>query len=113
MFADYRGAVSSSTEEMRRFHVRYKLGLGRFFAPRADVVQMPERWEGRQLVTPALVRTLARAGIPVHVWTVDEPADMHRLLEWGVEGIITDRTDLLGRVLHERTGRALMPAHGA
>jgi glycerophosphoryl diester phosphodiesterase len=113
MFADYRGAVSSSTEEMRRFHVRYKLGLGRFFAPRADVVQMPERWEGRQLVTPALVRTLARAGIPVHVWTVDAPADMHRLLEWGVEGIITDRTDLLGRVLHERTGRALMPAHGA
>jgi glycerophosphoryl diester phosphodiesterase len=38
---------------------------------------------------------------------------MHRLLDWGVEGIISDRPDVLGRVLHERTGRPLMPAHGA
>jgi glycerophosphoryl diester phosphodiesterase len=110
-FADYRGAVSGSTEEMRRFYIRYRLGLGRFFTPRADVVQLPERWKGRQVVTRTLVRTLSRAGIPVHVWTVNDPADMHRLLDWGVEGIITDRPDILGRVLHERTGRPLMPAH--
>jgi glycerophosphoryl diester phosphodiesterase len=112
-FADYRGAVSGSTEELRRFYVRYRLGLGRLFTPRADVVQVPERWEGRQVVTPGLVRTLARARIPVHVWTVDDAADMHRLLDWGVEWIISDRPDVLGRVLHERTGRPLMPAHGA
>jgi glycerophosphoryl diester phosphodiesterase len=110
-FPDYRGAVSGSTEEMRRFYIRHRLGLGRFSRPRADVVQLPERWEGRQVVTPALVRTLSRAGIPVHIWTVDDPADMNRLLDWGVEGIITDRPDILGRVLHERTGRPLMPAH--
>jgi glycerophosphoryl diester phosphodiesterase len=45
----------------------------------------------------------------VHVWTVDEAADMHRLLDWGVQGLITDRPDRLARVLHERTGRALPP----
>jgi glycerophosphoryl diester phosphodiesterase len=111
MFSDYRGAVSASSEEMKRFYVRYRLGLGHFFTPRADVVQIPETWDGRRVVTPRLVRMLARAGIPVHVWTVDKAADMHRLLDWGVEGIITDRPDVLGRVLHERTGRALTAAH--
>lgn len=111
LFGDYRGAVSGSTEEMKRFYIRYRLGLGRFLPPRADVVQMPERWDGRQVVTRRLVRTLARAGVPVHVWTVDDPSDMHRLLTWGVEGIITDRPDVLGRVLNERYGRPLMPAH--
>jgi glycerophosphoryl diester phosphodiesterase len=112
-FSEYRGAVSASLEEMRRFYIRYRLGLGRLAPPRADVVQMPEWWDGRRLLSRRLVQTLRRAGIPVHVWTVDDPADMNRLLDWGVEGIITDRPDVLGRVLHERTGRPLMPAHGA
>jgi glycerophosphoryl diester phosphodiesterase len=113
LFAEFRGAVSASTEEMRRFYIRFRMGLGRFSPPRADVVQAPERWGGLRVVSPRMVRVLASAGIPVHVWTVNDPADMHRLLDWGVEGIITDRPDILGRVLHERTGRALMPAHAA
>jgi glycerophosphoryl diester phosphodiesterase len=112
LFGEYRGLVSASTEGMRRFYIRYRLGLGRFLPPRADVVQMPERWEDRQVVTPDLVRTLARSGVPVHVWTVDDASAMHRLLTWGVGGIITDRPDVLGRVLNERFGRPLMPAHG-
>jgi glycerophosphoryl diester phosphodiesterase len=113
MFSDYRGAVSGSTEELKRFYIRFRLGLGRLFPPRADVVQVPERWEDRQIVTPRLVAALAHAGIPVHVWTVNDAAGMHRLLDWGVEGIITDRPDVLGRVLHERTGRPLTEAHRA
>lgn len=111
LFQDYRGAVSASAEELRRFYLRFRLGVGRFFPPRADVVQVPETWEGRRVVSPRFVRVLKRAGIPVHVWTVDDPDTMDRLLDWGVEGIITDRPDVLGRVLHERTGRPLMPAH--
>jgi glycerophosphoryl diester phosphodiesterase len=113
LFPEYRGAVSGSTEELKRFYVRYRLGLARFFPPRADVVQVPERWRGMRLVTPRLVSALAKFDVPVHVWTVDVPADMHRLLDWGVEGIITDRPDVLGRVLHERTGRPLTEAHRA
>jgi glycerophosphoryl diester phosphodiesterase len=112
-FSGYRGAVSASTEEMRRFYFRYRLGAARFFPPRADVVQAPEEWGGRRIVTRSFVRALAAAGIPVHVWTVDTTADMERLLDWGVEGIITDRPDVLGRLLHQRTGRPLAPGHSS
>lgn len=110
-FSEYRGPVSAASEELRRFYVRHRLGFGRFFPPRADVVQIPERWEDRTIVTRRLVRDLAANDIPVHVWTVDEAADMHRLLDAGVEGLITDRPDVLGRVLHERVGRPLVAAH--
>jgi glycerophosphoryl diester phosphodiesterase len=96
---------------MKRWYIRFRLGLGSLFGLPADVVQMPEYHEGSRILTPRLVRTLARKGIPVHVWTVNEPADMHRLLDWGAEGLLTDRPDLLGEVLHERVGRPLAPGH--
>ncbi|CAN5778541.1 glycerophosphodiester phosphodiesterase [soil metagenome] len=112
-FPEFRGAVSTSSEELRRFFIRHRLGLGRFFPARADVVQVPEEWEGRRLLTPRFVKDLRANGIPVHVWTVDDVADMCRLLDWGVAGLITDRPDVLGRVLHDRCGRPLVPAHAA
>jgi glycerophosphoryl diester phosphodiesterase len=111
-FATYDGAISGSLEELKPFWIRHRFGLGWLKGPTCDVVQIPEIWEGRRLVTPRLARDLRRHGIPLHVWTVNEPADMHRLLDWGVEGLISDRPDRLGRVLHERVGRPLAPAHG-
>ena len=45
----------------------------------------------------------------MHVWTVDDPDIMRTLLEWGADGIETDRPDLLARVLHEEIGRPLPP----
>ena len=38
----------------------------------------------------------------MHVWTINEPAEMHRLLDLGVDGIVTDRADLLKEVLQSR-----------
>jgi glycerophosphoryl diester phosphodiesterase len=111
LFSDYEGAVSVAGEQLRLYYIRHRLGLGKRWPPRADVVQMPERWAGRRVLTPRLIAELRANDIPVHVWTVDAAADMHRLLDWGVEGIITDRPDVLGRVLHERVGRPLTAAH--
>jgi glycerophosphoryl diester phosphodiesterase len=111
LFSDYAGAVSAAGEQLRWFYIRHRLGLGKRWPPRADVVQMPERWAGRRVLTPRLIAELLANDIPVHVWTVDAAADMHRILDWGVEGIITDRPDVLGRVLHERVGRPLTAAH--
>lgn len=114
LFAEYAGPVSASAEQIAAFYRFHMVRLGRFRPPPADVVQVPETHDRRRVVTPRLVRDLAASGIPVHVWTVDDMADMRRLLDWGVRGLITDRPDRLARVLHERTTRPLPPgAHGA
>jgi glycerophosphoryl diester phosphodiesterase len=113
LFDSWDGALSGSLEELKPFWLRHRIGLGWIKGPPCDVVQVPETWNGRRLVTSRLARDLRRHGIPLHVWTVNDPADMHRLLDWGIEGLISDRPDLLGRVLHERVGRPLAPGHGA
>jgi glycerophosphoryl diester phosphodiesterase len=51
------------------------------------------------VVDALTVEHFHRLGIPVHVWTVDEEADMRALLALGVDGIMSDRPDLLARVL--------------
>ena len=58
----------------------------------------------RQLpvLTPRLLRHAHLAGKVVHIWTIDDPAEMHRLLDMGVDGIMSDRTDLLKQVFTER-----------
>lgn len=51
------------------------------------------------MVTSRLVRRAHEAGLRVDVWTVDDEADMRRLLDWGVDGIMTDRPDVLTGML--------------
>lgn len=68
----------------------------------AVCVQVPEFYRGRRLVGPAFVAAAHDEGLQVHVWTVDEPDDIRRLLDLGVDGIITDRPDVLKDVLLER-----------
>ena len=54
------------------------------------------------MVTEEFVARAHAAGQPVHVWTIDDPVEMHALLDLGVDGLMTDRTDLLRDVLVER-----------
>lgn len=68
-------------------------------------VQIPERALGLSTVTPARIRAFHAAGVEVHVWTINDPATMHRLLDRGVDGIVTDRADLALAVIAERAGR--------
>jgi glycerophosphoryl diester phosphodiesterase len=51
-----------------------------------------------KIVSPAVVKNLAEAGVTVFVWTVDDPDNMRRLLKMGVDGIITNKPDLLYQV---------------
>ncbi|HYN30397.1 MAG TPA: glycerophosphodiester phosphodiesterase family protein [Dermatophilaceae bacterium] len=60
----------------------------------AACLQVPERFGVVRIVTPALVDAVHAAGAQVHVWTVDDPVTMRRLLDLGVDGIVTNRADL-------------------
>ena len=100
----YRGPWGAARSQVAAVRL-----CGALRAPRADVLQVPERWLGIQVVTPGFVRAAHRLNLPVQVWTVDEPADMRRLLSWGVDGIQSDRPDLLSAVLTEVAGRPVAP----
>lgn len=73
-----------------------------------DCLQVPERAGAVRVVTPRTLTAAHDAGVQVHVWTVNDADDMRRLLDLGVDGLVSDRADVLRDVLVERgqwTGR--------
>ena len=77
----------------------YGVPTGRFFS---GCAQVPVRQGLVPVVDRRSVQTAHRLGLQVHVWTVDAEEEMHRLLDLGVDGLITDRPSLLKQVLVAR-----------
>ena len=92
-------ATSATEPEIRPYFVLNKLYLDAVYQPPADAFQVPEYSGNLHVVTRGFVNAAANHNVDVHVWTVNEIADMQRLLELGVDGIITDRPDRLLEVL--------------
>ena len=67
-----------------------------------NCLQVPVRQSGIPVVDRRFVNHAHERGMQVHVWTIDEPNDMHRLLDLGVDGLMTDRPSTLRSVLVER-----------
>ena len=67
-----------------------------------NCLQVPVRQSGIPVVDRRFVNHAHERGLQVHVWTIDEPNDMHRLLDLGVDGLMTDRPSTLRSVLVER-----------
>lgn len=59
-----------------------------------DALQIPERQGLVRVLTRRLIETAHANGVEVHIWTVNDPDRMRRLIDLGVDGIVTDRTDL-------------------
>ncbi|WP_300344993.1 glycerophosphodiester phosphodiesterase [Nesterenkonia sp.] len=70
---------------------------------RIDCVQVPIQRGRIRVVTPQFIERCHRAGLQVHVWVVDEPAQMHQLLDLGVDGLMTDDAEALAQVMRERS----------
>lgn len=68
-------------------------------------VQVPERRGPLPVTTPRFIRAVRRSGMQVHVWVVNEEPAMRRLLQLGVDALISDRAHLLARVLADHAGR--------
>jgi len=57
--------------------------------------QVPERAGGTRVISPRFIEHAHHAGLKVQVWTVNGEADARRLLDWGVDALITDRPDVM------------------
>jgi glycerophosphoryl diester phosphodiesterase len=83
-------SVGETRATLRRSWVRWP-----WVGPRPYVAfTVPERSGRTRVVTRAFLRQAHREGQVVHVWVVDRPDDVRRLLAWGVDGVITDRPDV-------------------
>jgi glycerophosphoryl diester phosphodiesterase len=104
--------TSFCKNEMIRFLAAQKLGLSRLarfggdamlipeFAGGASSEYMKERSTGGvRIITPGLIGAAHRRGIPVLAWTINRPDNMRRLIEWGIDGIVTDYIDRLREVM--------------
>ncbi|ANJ27037.1 glycerophosphodiester phosphodiesterase [Agromyces aureus] len=77
-------------------------GLVRRALRGAVALQVPERFGPVRVVSRRFVRVVHAAGAEVHVWTVNDPTDMERLLDVGVDGLVSDRADLAVALVAER-----------
>ena len=74
-----------------------------------DCVQVPTHYGPLRITTPRIIRRLHLAGVEIHVWTINDAVTMHRLLDLGIDGLVTDRADIAIAVLAERR-RSHFPA---
>jgi glycerophosphoryl diester phosphodiesterase len=77
------------------FALSVRAGIHRFRTYAFDALQVPPSHTGRTVVDRAFVDAAHEHGIRVHVWTIDERAEMERLLALDVDGIMSDRPDVL------------------
>lgn len=98
-FSGGRVATSASAKEARTFVLTHFVRATRLLHPVYDALQVPEVHRGVRVVSPSMVAAAHQLGLEVHVWTVDEREAMERLLSWGVDGIMSDRPDVLAQVM--------------
>lgn len=99
--SDGRVATASSIGEIVAFYLLSRLHLSGLLRPPYLALQGPEVYRGLRVVTPGFVRAAQESGLRVDVWTINTEPDMRRLLGYGMDGIMTDRPDVLARLLSE------------
>jgi len=95
-----RVATSSGPMLSRMWLLTSRVGRGA--GGHASALQLPTQVRGIKVVDKKLVDAAHRKGLQVHVWTVNDPAEMESYLDMGVDGIISDRPDLLRDLLMSR-----------
>jgi glycerophosphoryl diester phosphodiesterase len=94
-------ATSASPGEVSKFLALHKAGLAKSFSPAMQALQVPEYVGGMHVLTADFVKAAHERNLEVHAWTVNGAEDMRRLLDIGLDGIMTDYPDrlmaLLGR----------------
>ncbi|MEB2312265.1 MAG: glycerophosphodiester phosphodiesterase [Sorangiineae bacterium] len=94
-----RVARSPGVRGVLRFWAAARAGLTRHLPISYDVLQVPARHLGLTVVDRRFIEAAHAQGLHVHVWTIDHPSEMRRLIELGVDGLMTDRPDRLASLL--------------
>jgi glycerophosphoryl diester phosphodiesterase len=97
-----RNRVATSTGATTTRNWLLASRVGRPATGAAAALQVPRTSRGVRVVDRRLVDAAHDRGLQVHVWTVNDPTEMSELLDLGVDGLITDRPDLLKDVLVAR-----------
>ncbi|MPZ87675.1 MAG: glycerophosphodiester phosphodiesterase [Nitriliruptorales bacterium] len=85
--------------EVRRLYMLHLAGLHRWFRPAGEVVQVPEHADDRHVTSQRFLNAAKSLGLDVQVWTVNEVGDLQRLVDDGLDGLITDYPDRLRAIL--------------
>jgi glycerophosphoryl diester phosphodiesterase len=104
-----RVRTGASRREIALFYLLSRLRLEGLSKPAYDALQVPVSYAGIELVTRRFVEAAHARGVRVDVWTVNDPAEMHRLLDLGVDVVMTDLPETLAGVLAERAERRGSP----
>ncbi|MBK8781748.1 MAG: glycerophosphodiester phosphodiesterase [Anaerolineales bacterium] len=92
-------ATSSAKNETTVFVLLTKPFLGSFYSPKFFSLQVPEESGGITVMTPAFVKAAHERNLAVEPWTINDAETMKKFIAWGVDGIITDRPDIMLEIL--------------
>ncbi len=92
-------ATSSAKQETTVFVLLSKAFLSGFYSPKFLSLQVPEESGGITVMTESFVRAAHARGLAVEVWTINDQETMQKLIDWGVDGIMTDRPDIMMELL--------------
>ena len=92
-------ATAAAEKEIRTFYGLNVAHLGRFYRPPGEALQVPEYHSDRHVLTRPFVRAAHGRNMDVHVWVVNDVNDMQRMVDLGIDGIITDYPDRLKAAL--------------
>ncbi len=92
-------ATSGSRGEVTNFVILNYAFLGGLYSPSAYALQVPERESGILIVRPGFISGANRRNMQVHIWTPNTAEELQHFIDLGVDGIITDRPDLLVTLL--------------
>lgn len=94
--SDYPQALTSGTQpDILLFYILHRLHLASLFHSPFQVIQVPMRSAGLDIITPRFIKDAHQLGMKVHAWTINDVETMKKLIDWEIDGIITDRPELM------------------
>ncbi|GEL76224.1 glycerophosphodiester phosphodiesterase [Tenuibacillus multivorans] len=100
-YASNEIAISGGEQEVRKFVITHKFHLRNLYKPNVDSMQLPLKASGFDLASSDILGGAERLGLQIHYWTINDKETIRTLIEKGADGIVTDRPDLMIKVLEE------------